>query len=162
MNTLLRLWVVWVVLLCALVWSFGLQPRFSGLNWPVAGFWAAAALAPFGLSVWTAGWLTLLGFVMDFVTNGPIGAWPLALLCAYGVALVAWDRQPPAPVVGVEALSVIGGLIAGWLALMAAGGVAGTGGFARATIQADFIVTALLYVPARFLLIPAGVRAARR
>lgn len=162
MNVLLRVWVVLLTLLCGAAWAYGLQPAVAGVWWPVAGLWAAAALAPYGLSVWVAGWLIVLGVVMDLMSEAPVGAWPLALISAYGVALVAWDRQPPVPVVAAEAAAVIGGLIAAWLALMAAGGVSGHAGFARAGVTGDFLVTAMLYPVIRFFLIPASIRTARR
>lgn len=162
MNVLLRMWVVLLIAMCGLLWTFGLQPSMSGMWWPVAGLWAAAALAPYGLSVWVAGWLIVLGVVMDFMSEAPIGAWPLALLAAYGVALVAWDRQPPVPVPVVEAVAVIGGLLTAGLALGAASGVSGHAGFSRAGILGDFILTAALYPVVRFVLIPASIRTARR
>ena len=89
-------------------------------------------------------------------------AWPLALLCAYGVALIAWDRQPPIPVVGAEAIAVIGGFIAASIALGIAGSIAGHPGFARGALTGDFIMTALLYPIVRFVILPASIRVARR
>ena len=99
---------------------------------------------------------------MDFMSDAPLGAWPLALLCAYGVALVAWDRSPPVPVIAVEIVSVAGGVVACWLALAAAGGISGHPASSRFGILYDFLLTALLYPLVRFILIPGSVRGARR
>lgn len=162
MNVPLRLWVFLVCSLAALTTAFGMQPSFGGMWWPVAGLWAAAVLAPFGLSVWVAICLIALGVVMDFMTEAPVGAWPLALISAYGVALVAWDRQPPVPVWGAELVSVLGGLVAAGAALGLAAAVSGHAGFSRAGFMGDFILTALLYPFVRFLLIPRSIRTARR
>jgi hypothetical protein len=109
----------------------------AGAWWPIAGLWLAAGLASFGLSVWVAGCLMLLGVAMDFMGEAPIGAWPLALLSAYAVALVAWDRQPPIRVIGAEIISLlVGGFIAASLALTIAGSIAGHTGFARGPFMA--------------------------
>lgn len=161
MNAQLRLWVVFLAVLCALVTGFGMQPGFGSLPWPIAGLWAAAVLAPYGLSVWSAGWLLLVGIAMDYMTEAPLGAWPLALISAYGVALVAWDRSPPLPVWGAEAVSVLGGMIAAIVALGLAGAVSGHAGFSRANLMSDFLATALLYLPVRFLLIPRDIRSGK-
>ena len=118
--------------------------------------------ASFGLSVWVAGCLIMLGLAMDYMGEAPLGAWPLALLSAYGVALIAWDRQPPIPVVGAEAIAVIGGFIAASIALGIAGSIAGHPGFARGALTGDFIMTALLYPIVRFVILPASIRVARR
>jgi hypothetical protein len=80
----------------------------------------------------------------------------------YGVALIAWDRQPPIPVVGAEAIAVIGGFIAASIALGIAGSIAGHPGFARGALTGDFIMTALLYPIVRFVILPASIRVARR
>jgi hypothetical protein len=157
-----RVWVVLVTAFAGFVTVFGMQPALGALWWPVAGLWLAAGLASFGLSVWVAICLIVLGVFMDFVSEAPIGAWPLALLCAYGVALVAWDRQPPVPVVFAETVAVVGGLIAAGVALNIAGGIAGHAGFSRAGFMPDFIVTAALYPLARYIIVPASIRAARR
>ncbi len=158
MTPVWRIWIVWMALVSAAISVISLQPSLSTTAWPVAALWAAAAWASFGLSVWAAGALVLLGVFADFVTEAPLGAWPLALLCAYGVALVAWARVPPLPVVAAEAIAVIGGLIAAALALGLAGDIAGRSGFARGGFLADFLATALLYPLARFLYIPASIR----
>lgn len=157
-----RVWVVLVTAFAGFLTVFGMQPAFGGLWWPVAGLWLAAGLASFGLSVWAAINLIVLGVFMDFISEAPVGAWPLALLAAYGVALVAWDRQPPVPVVFAETVAVIGGLIAAGLALSVAGGIAGHAGFSRASFMSDFLVTAALYPLARYMIVPASIRAARR
>lgn len=158
MTPLWRLWIVWMTLLSAAVSVVSLQPSLAGTAWPVAGLWAAAAWAAVGLSVWAAGSLVLLGLFIDYVTDAPIGAWPFAFLCAYGVALVAWARVPPLPVIAAECVAVIGGLIAAALSLGIAGDIAGRSGFAPAGFMPDFIATALLYPLARFVYIPASVR----
>lgn len=158
-------WRLWLVLLTAgAAWltAAGMQPGSGAMWWPIAGLWMAAAWAAFGLSVWAAGCLAVLGFLMDYMSEAPLGAWPLALLSAYGVALVAWDRTPPMPVIGAEVIAVAGGLVACWLALAAAGGISGHPAFARGGIVYDFLLTALLYPLIRFILIPASVRGARR
>jgi hypothetical protein len=157
-----RVWVVMLTTLAGLITAFGVQVGAANMWWPIAGFWLAAGLASFGLSVWVAINLILLGVFMDFVGEAPIGAWPLALLSAYGVALVAWDRQPPVPVFMAEIVAVAGGLIAAGIALGFASGVAGLPGFSRAGFMSDFIVTAALYPLARFVIIPASIRVARR
>lgn len=157
-----RLWVLLITLLCAFITAFGMQAGLVKTWWPVAGLWAAACWASFGLSVWAAGCLLVLGVLMDFMTESPIGAWSLALLSAYGVALVAWDRQPPVPVFIAEAVAVLGGMVAAALALMAAGGIAGYPGLSRAGFLPDFFVTILLYPVVRFVLIPGSIRGARR
>ena len=112
MTTAWRLWVLILVVLAALTTAFGMRVGLGTVWWPIAGLWLAAGFAAFGLSVWVAGCLIMLGLVMDYMGEAPIGSWPLALLCAYGVALIAWDRQPPIPVVGAEAIALIGGIIA--------------------------------------------------
>lgn len=158
-------WRVWVLLMTAMagfVTAFGMQPVLGGLWWPIAGLWLAAGLASFGLSVWVAICLILLGVFMDFLGEAPVGAWPLALLCAYGVALVAWDRQPPVPVIFAEAVAVTGGLVAAGVALGVAGGIAGHPGFSREGFMTDFLATGALYPLARYLIVPASIRVARR
>jgi hypothetical protein len=159
-----RVWVILMTLLAGLVTAFGMQPGMSGIWWPVAGMWLAAGLAAFGLSVWIALNLILLGVFMDFVGESPIGAWPLALLCAYGVALVAWDRHATSgvPVVIAEAVAVGGGVIAAGIALGVASGIAGRPGFSRAAFMTDFLMTAALYPFVRFVIVPASIRVARR
>ncbi|MBI1359945.1 MAG: hypothetical protein GC155_06625 [Alphaproteobacteria bacterium] len=157
-----RLWQLVLTAFAAFTTAAGMQPGWGGAWWPIAGLWLAASWASVGLSVWAAGCLLLLGLLMDFMSEAPIGAWPLALLCAYGVGLVAWDRSPPVPVIGAELVSVGGGIIACWLALAAAGGISGEPAFARTGVVYDFLITALLYPVARFVLIPASVRGARR
>jgi hypothetical protein len=160
-NVPFRLWVLLITLLCAAISAFGLQPGYGGMPWPVAALWAAAAFAAFGLSVWVAFCLIVLGVLMDFMTEAPIGAWPLAILSAYGVALVAWDRQPPVSVWAAEAISVIGGMIAAAVALWAAGAIARHVGFSRAGFMGDFIVTAITYLVVRFVLLPADIRSGK-
>lgn len=162
MTAAWRIWVLVLVVLAALMTAFGMRAGMVGMWWPIAGLWLAGGLAAFGLSVWVAGCLTLLGLVMDYLGEAPIGSWPLALLSAYGVALVAWDRQPPIPVVGAEALSVGGGFIAAIIALGIAASIAGEPGFARGALTGDFIMTALLYPLVRFVILPASIRVARR
>lgn len=157
-----RLWVLLLTVVAGLTSAFGMQVGMASAWWPIAGLWLAAGLASFGLSVWVAGCLMLLGVAMDFMSEAPIGAWPLALLAAYGVALVAWDRQPPIPVIGAEIIALIGGFIAASVALGVAGSIAGHTGFARGPLMADFLMTGLLYPLARFVIIPASIRVARR
>lgn len=162
MTAAWRIWVLVLVVLAALMTAFGMRAGMVGMWWPIAGLWLAGGLAAFGLSVWVAGCLAMLGLVMDYMGEAPIGSWPLALLSAYGVALVAWDRQPPIPVVGAEALSVAGGFIAAIIALGVAASIAGEPGFARGALTGDFIMTALLYPLVRFVILPASIRVARR
>jgi hypothetical protein len=157
-----RVWVLLLTMIAGFISAFGMQPGMAGLWWPVAGLWLAAGLAAFGLSIWVAICLMLLGVFMDFTGEAPIGAWPLALLCAYGVALVAWDRQPPMPVIFAEVVAVAGGLIAAGIALGVAGGIAGHPGFSRAGFMTDFFITAALYPLARFVIVPTSIRVARR
>ena len=157
-----RVWVLLLTLLAAFITVFGMQVGMADMWWPIAGFWLAAGLASFGLSVWVAICLILLGVFMDFTGEAPLGAWPLALLSAYGVALVAWDRQPPVPVFMAEIVAVAGGLIAAGMALGIASGLAGVQGFSRAGFMSDFLLTAALYPLARFVIIPASIRVARR
>ncbi len=157
-----RVWVLLLTLLAGFMTAFGMQKGMAGVWWPVAGLWLAAGLASFGLSVWVAICLILLGVFMDFLGEAPVGAWPLALLCAYGVALISWDRQPPVPVVVAEAVAMVGGLIAAGVALGVAGGVARIPGFSRAGFMTDFLATAALYPIMRFVIVPASIRGARR
>jgi hypothetical protein len=157
-----RIWVLVLVVLAGLVTAFGMRAGMVSFWWPIPGLWLAAGLAAFGLSVWVAGCLTMLGLVMDYMGEAPIGAWPLALLAAYGVAVIAWDRQPPIPVVFAESIAVVGGFIAVSIALGIAAGVAGETGFARGALTGDFIMTALLYPLVRFVILPASIRVARR
>jgi hypothetical protein len=157
-----RLWVLLLTVLAFLTTAFGMQVGMAGAWWPIAGLWLAAGLASFGLSVWVAGCLIILGVGMDFMGDAPIGAWPLALLGAYAVALVAWDRQPPIPVVGAEIISILGGFVAASVMLGIAGSIAGHEGFARGPLMADFVMTGLLYPLVRFVIIPASIRVARR
>ena len=162
MTVAWRLWVLVLTALAALITAYGMRAGSADAWWPIAGLWLAATLASFGLSIWVAGCLIMLGLAMDYMGEAPIGAWPLALLCAYGVALIAWDRQPPIKVIGAEIISLLGGFIVVSLALGVAGGVAGHSGFARNALTGDFIMTALLYVPVRYLILPASIRVARR
>ncbi len=157
-----RIWVLLLTMLAAFTSAFGMQVGLAGSWWPIAGLWLAAGLASFGLSVWVAGCLILLGVAMDFMGEAPIGSWPLALLGAYGVALVAWDRQPPIPVVGAEIIAIVGGMIAAAFLLALAGSIAGHTGFSRGGFMTDFLITALLYPLARFVIVPASIRVARR
>jgi hypothetical protein len=157
-----RVWVLLLTLLAGFTTAFGMQKGLVDVWWPVAGLWLAAGLASFGLSVWVAICLILLGVYMDFLGEAPLGAWPLALLCAHGVALIAWDRQPPVPVVMAESVAVLGGLIAAGVALGVAGGVAGVPGLSRAGFMTDFLMTAALYPLVRFVIVPASIRVARR
>ncbi len=157
-----RLWIVFHIFVAATITVLGMQPKWTGLWWPVAGLWLAMGWASFGLSVWAGGWLVVLGVMMDLMTEAPLGSWPLALLAAYGVALVAWDRQPPISVVAAEMVAVIAGLVAAGLALSAASGIAGQQGFSRSAMMGDFLMTAVLYPVARFILIPKSIRAGRR
>jgi hypothetical protein len=159
-----RVWVIILTLLAGFTTAFGMQAGMGGAWWPVAGLWLAAGLASFGLSVWVGGCLILLGVFMDFVGEAPVGAWPLALLCAYGVALVAWDRQATSgvPVIFAEVVAVAGGLIAAGVALGVAAGIAGHSGFSRDGFMADFLLTAALYPLIRFVIIPGSIRDARR
>jgi hypothetical protein len=158
-------WRLWLII-CGLASvggaSIGLQPGLGGLWWPIPALWLAAVWASFGLSVWASACLVLLGLLTDFITDAPIGAWPFALLCAYGVGLVAWDRQPPVPVVVAELIAVGGGVIAAGLALSAAGSIAGEIGFAREGMIYDGVLTLLLYPVVRFGLLPGDIREARR
>lgn len=157
-----RLWLIMCGLASVGVASIGLQPGLGGLWWPIPALWLAAVWASFGLSVWASACLVLLGLLTDFITDAPIGAWPFALLCAYGVGLVAWDRQPPVPVVVAELIAVGGGVIAAGLALSAAGSIAGETGFAREGMIYDGVLTLLLYPVVRFGLLPGDIREARR
>lgn len=162
MTSLWRIWVLLFAGAAILLTAVGMQPRFAGAWWPISGLWLAVGFASFGLSVWVGATLLALGVVMDLMTEAPLGAWSLALLSAYGVALVAWDRQPPISVYAAETIAVIGGMIAASLALSAAGGIAGFPGLDRSGLLADFIITAMLYPAVRFILIPRSIRAARR
>lgn len=162
MTAAWRIWVLVLVVLAALTTAFGMRAGMVSMWWPISGLWLAAGLAAFGLSVWVAGCLAMLGLVMDYMGEAPIGSWPLALLAAYGVALVAWDRQPPIPVVFAEAIAVVGGFIAASIALGIAASIAGEPGFARGALTGDFIMTALLYPLVRFVILPASIRVARR
>jgi hypothetical protein len=157
-----RIWVLLLVVVAGLTTAFGMHAGFVNLWWPIAGLWLSAGFAAFGLSVWVAICLTMLGVAMDYMTEAPIGAWPLALLSAYGAAVVFWDRQPPIPVVWAEVLAVFGGLFAAFIALGVAGSIAGHPGFARNALTGDFIITAALYPLARFVILPASIRVARR
>lgn len=162
MTVAWRLWVLALTVIAAMVTVYGMHAGMSGAWWPVAALWLTTAFASFGLSIWVAGNLILLGLVMDYMGEAPIGAWPLALLAAYGVALIAWDRQPPIRVISAEIISLVGGFIVVSLALAVAGSIAGHPGFARNALTGDFIMTALLYPVVRFLILPASIRVARR
>ncbi len=162
MTVAWRLWVLMLTAVAAMVTAYGMKVGMSGAWWPIAGLWLTATLASFGLSIWVAGCLILLGLAMDYMGEAPIGAWPMALLAAYAVALVAWDRQPPIRVISAEIISLLGGFIVVSLALTIAGSIAGHPGFARNALTGDFIMTALLYPVVRFLILPASIRVARR
>ncbi|MEZ6031125.1 MAG: hypothetical protein R3C46_15450 [Hyphomonadaceae bacterium] len=157
-----RLWVLVLTVLAALVTAYGMRVGMADAWWPIAALWLTTTLAAFGLSIWASGCLILLGLAMDYLGEAPIGAWPLALLSAYAVALVAWDRQPPIRVISAEIISLVGGFIVVSLALGIAGSIAGHPGFARNALTGDFIMTALLYPLVRFLILPASIRVARR
>lgn len=154
-------WRLYVLLLsagAAIMTAFGMGVGKSDLAWPIAGLWVAALVAPYGLSVWAAGCLTLLGVIIDFMTEAPIGAWPIALLGAYGVGLMAWERYPPLPLWAVEAITVIGGMIAAVVALMTAAAVAGLPSIVTWPLMRDLLVTAFAYVGLRFALLPPSLR----
>ena len=159
-----RVWVIMMTLIAGMITAFGMQPGMASIWWPVAGMWLAAGFASFGLSVWVALNLVVLGVFMDYMGEAPLGAWPLALLCAYGVALVAWDRHATSgvPVLVSEVVAVSGGLIAAAIALGMAAGIAGLPGFSRAGFMTDFLMTALSYPFVRFVIVPASIRVARR
>lgn len=162
MTVAWRLWVLALTVIAAMVTVYGMHAGMAGAWWPIAALWLTTAFAAFGLSIWVAGNLILLGLVMDYMGEAPIGAWPLALLAAYAVALIAWDRQPPIRVISAEIISLVGGFIVVSLALAVAGSIAGHPGFARNALTGDFIMTALLYPVVRFLILPASIRVARR
>lgn len=153
-----RIWVVLIALTCIAVTGAGMGSAIPFGVWPVAGLWMAAGLASVGLSVWVAAWLIVVGVAMDLMTEAPVGAWPLALICAYGVALVSWSRSPPMPVLLAEIIAVAGGLVVAALALGVAGGVAGHAGFSRSAFLYDFLLTALLYPGVRLVLVPGSIR----
>jgi hypothetical protein len=157
-----RVWVLALACLAALWTAFGMRTGMYAVMWPIAGLWLAAFFAPFGLSVWAAAVLTLLGLSMDLMTEAPVGAWALALLSAYGVGLVAWDRQPPLSVPAAEAVTVIAGMVAVYVTLAAAGGISGQTGFSLRALLPDFFVTALLYPVLRFVFLPVTIREGRR
>jgi hypothetical protein len=157
-----RLWVVLLTVLAAAVTAYGMRVGMADAWWPIAALWLTTALASFGLSIWASGCFILLGLAMDYMGEAPIGSWPLALLSAYAVALIAWDRQPPIRVISAEIISLVGGFIVVSLTLGIAASVAGHPGFARSALTGDFIMTALLYLPVRFLILPASIRVARR
>ena len=155
MRTAWRIWVLLLVVLAGLTTAFGMHAGMVTLWWPIAGLWLAAGLAAFGLSVWVAGCLIMLGIAMDYMGEAPLGAWPLALLCAYGVALIAWDRQPPIPVVGAEAIAVIGGFIAASLSLRFDASSAGDPRLTRGHLTGDVLLNALLLSNLPFGILPA-------
>jgi len=159
-----RVWVLLWAMIAGFVTAFGTQPGMGGAWWPIAGLWLAAGFASFGLSIWVAICLTVLGMFMDFLGEAPIGAWPVALLSAYGVALVAWDRQATSGVsiAVAEVIAVVGGLIAAGVMLGVAASVAGHPGFSRSAFMTDFFLTAALYPLVRYLIVPASIREARR
>jgi hypothetical protein len=157
-----RLWVTLMTLAAAVFTGFGLRPGMAGGWWPIAGLWCAAVWASYGLSVWSAGCLIVLGVMMDYIAEGPIGAWAFALLCAYGVGLVVWDRAPPLSGIVAEVIAVVGGLIACALALAIGGAVSGQAGFASGDLTWNLIITAVLYPGARFALIVADAKEQRR
>jgi hypothetical protein len=66
-TTAWRLWVLILVVLAALTTAFGMRVGLGSVWWPIAGLWLAAGLAAFGLSVWVAGCLIMLGIVMDYM-----------------------------------------------------------------------------------------------
>jgi hypothetical protein len=153
-----RIWVVFVALGCIVLTGLGMGAAVPFGLWPVAGLWMAAGFASVGLSVWVAAWLIVVGVAMDLMSEAPVGAWPLALICAYGVALMGWSRTPPMPIWIAEAIAVLGGLVVAALALGVAGGVAGHQGFSRGAFMYDFMLTAVMYLGARLVLVPASIR----
>jgi len=157
-----RLWVVVLMVLAALVTAYGMRVGVGSAWWPIPALWLTTTLAAFGLSIWASGGFILLGLAMDFMGEAPVGAWPLALLSAYAVALVAWDRQPPIRVISAELISLVGGCIVISLTLGVAAAIAGHPGFSRNALTGDFIMTALMYPVIRFMILPASIRVARR
>jgi len=157
-----RLWVFMWLLIAGLATAFGLHPAFSGVPWPAAGLLAGVCFACFGLSVFVGAGLVILGLLMDFATDSPIGAWPVAFLAAYAVALIVWDRQPPLSPLLAELIALPAALIAAGLGLVIAGNIAGETLIDRSGVFGDLMVTALAYPAVRFILIPASVREARR
>ncbi len=153
-----RIWVVMIAALCIALTGIGMGTGMPLDLWPVAGLWMAAGFASVGLSVWIGSWLIVVGVAMDLMTEAPVGAWPLALICAYGVALAGWSRSPPMPVWVAEVIAVAGGMVVAALALGVAGGVSGHSGFSRSAFLYDFLVTALLYPAVRFVLVPGSIR----
>lgn len=160
MSPFWRLWIGVATLFAGWFTSFGYSPGMPSW-WPIAGLWAAAAWASYGLSVWVAGCLLLLGLFTDFMSEAPVGSWALAFLSAYGVALLAWDRAPPLAGFIAEIIAVVGGMIAAGFALALAGAVSGSVGFWRDGFFYDFLLTALLYPAARFVLTVAHEKEVR-
>ncbi|MBI1340246.1 hypothetical protein GC169_08580 [bacterium] len=157
-----RLWFGLMTLLCAFITAVGLAPQVTGLWWPLAGLWAAAAWSSTGLSVWCAGCLTLLGLLTDYITGAPIGAWPLALLVAYGAGLVAWGLGSSLPAWAPDLLALAAALTAATFALMFASDVAGREAFWLDGILYDLLLTAGLYPLVRSILNPMRPRDFRR
>ncbi|MEZ5937819.1 MAG: hypothetical protein R3C52_06320 [Hyphomonadaceae bacterium] len=162
MTPIWRAWVVVLIVGAVVVSGFGMGVGKSNDPWPIAGLWVAALLAPYGLSVWVAICLTVLGVSMDFMTEAPLGAWPLALLAAYGVALLAWEQYPPYPLWLMETIAVIGGMVAAGIALATAASISENSGFAWGPLLQDFAMTGVLYIALRFFLLPASVREQRQ
>ena len=162
MKAVWRIWVALLTVGAGLMAGFGASPKLDGVWWPIAGFWLTAGLAAYGLSVWTAICLTALGVYMDLMTDGPIGAWPLAFLAAYMVAAIAWERHPPIGYRMVESFALYGGMIVASLMLAMADGLAGFGGFSRASLLGDMFVTALGFYLVGLFILPREVREVRR
>ena len=143
--------------------AFGMQAGMAGMWWPVAGLWLAAGLASFGLSVWVAICLILLGVFMDFHRRGADRG------VAAGPAVRLWrgagrlgQAGPPRP--GIRGRDRCRRRRADRCRRSAGHRRrhCRPPGFSRAGFMTDFVLTAALYPLARFVIVPASIRVARR
>ena len=89
----------------------------------------------------------------------------LSALVAWGVAAWVRNRAEALRLVQVpnhRSSHVQPTANGGGLGIVVAGSIAGHTGFARGPLMADFLMTGLLYPLARFVIIPASIRVARR
>lgn len=161
MSAVDRIWIAIGAVLAFLFSTLGALPQMQALPfpltgfWPIAGLWAALAWSGLGMSVWAALCLVCVGVGQDFLHDAPLGAWPLALLGAYGVGLVAPRlTQVGVSLVAAETLALVGGILAAALLLAMAGDIAGGADVIDFQFWGDLVLTGGLYFVVQPLFAP--------
>ncbi len=119
-----------------------------GSFWPYAGVWAAIGWADSRISFKPVIILTVLGLIVDLLSDAPLGCWASIHLIAYFTASVFRKR---AHTDRTGLIRVVGDLTALLVAFGAAQWIIGAylGDAGANDIFGGFLVTSLLYLPAR-------------